>query len=163
MRQPLALLVALAVLTSLAVPAASHARAARSFGPQVGISSSPDQVVFGLHLGFSDIAPSVDFVPSVDLGLGDDRTVVSLNGDFHFRFRVSGSSWQPYAGAGIGVHAVNVDVGPFHHSDTVTGGNLMFGADVPTRGGSTFGAEARFAFGDGPSAKLLAIWSFPLR
>lgn len=160
MRQPLALLL---VLAALAVPAVSHARAARQFGPQVGFSSSPDQIVAGMHLGFSDIAPSVDFVPSVDLGLGDDQTVVSINGDFHFRFRVSGSSWQPYAGLGIAAHAVNFDAGPYHHSDTVTGGNVLFGADVPTRGGSRFGVEARFAFGDGPSAKLLATWSFPLR
>lgn len=160
MRLPLTLLL---VLAALAPPAVSHASGAQRFGPQIGFSESPDQIFAGVHFVFADIAPRVDFVPSVDLGGGDDQTVLSLNGDFHFRFRVSGSRWEPYAGAGLAVHSVHVNFGPFDHTETVSGGNVMFGAEVPTRRGSTFGAEARFGFGDSPSMKLLARWSFALR
>jgi len=156
------LVLALALL--LAVPATSRADGAvREYGPQFGFSTDPGQVVVGGHLSLGDVAPDLDFVPSLDLGFGDGLTVFSLNGDFHYRFRLSGATWQPYAGAGVSLHHASADNGGFGGSATVGGGSLIGGAEVPTSSGNRFYVEARFGVGDGPSFKALAGWSFPVR
>ena len=147
-------------LLPLFTPVAAHAAA--SLGPQIGFSSDPDQVVFGGHLQFRDVAPDVDFVPSVNVGVGDNVTVTAFNGDFHFRFRVSGARWQPYVGAGASLYGVSGN-GPFGGSDSFGGGNLIVGAEAPTRRASRFFAELRLALGDGPTLRMMAGWNFPIR
>ncbi len=154
---------ALALLTAALVPASAHA--AQSFtawGPHLGFSSGPDQIVFGGHLQWGDVAPQLDFVPSVDLGFGDHATVVSLNGDFHYRIQTN-TTWQPYAGGGLGIHFVSVDNGGpgfGDGSETVFGGHLIVGADVATKSHSRFFVEGKFGLGDSPDFKALVGWSF---
>ncbi len=156
-------------LLALLLIAPATARAAGAFqavGPQIGFSTDPSQLVFGGHMSFGNVAPDLDFVPSVDLGVGDNVTVFSINGDFHYRFKLEGARWQPYAGAGVALHTASVSGGGTGFgggSETVGGGNLIVGADVPTERGSRFYVEGRFALGDGPTFKALAGWSFPLR
>ena len=134
----------------------------QTYGPHIGFSSGPSQVVLGGQLQMGDVAPSIDFVPSVDLGLGDGVTVVSLNGDFHYRFTISGATWQPYAGGGVAIHFFSVDnAGPGGDaSDSVAGGTAVFGADVPTKSGSRFFVEGKIGLGDGPDFKAIAGWHF---
>ncbi len=157
--------VALFALTLLAgAPAAAHAGAFTDFGPHFGFSSGPSQIVIGGHLEIVDVAPDVDFVPSVDLGLGDNTTLISVNGDLHYRFHLQGQRWQPYAGAGVGIHFFSFDhLGPgVDNSVTRAGGHFIVGADVPTKTGSRFFTELKLGFGDGPDFKALAGWSFRL-
>src|SRR5262249_41576098 len=134
-------LLAFALLALL--PAASSAGPFTAFGPQLGFSQGPDQVVVGGHLQWGDVAPKLGFVPGVDLGIGDDRTVVSLNGDFHYRLDTR-TQWQPYVGGGIGIHFVSFDNNrPGDKSDTRAGGTFLAGADVATQGHSRFFAELK--------------------
>jgi hypothetical protein len=143
------------------LPAASSANSFQKYGPHFGFTSGPDQVVFGGHLQFGDVAPSLDFVPSVDLGFGDDRTAVSINGDFHYRLD-TGTKWQPYLGGGVGIHFISRDnAGPnTDDSYTDTGGHFIAGADVATKSSSRFFVEGRFGFSDSPNFKALVGWSF---
>lgn len=158
-RSVLAFLLFLMVLA----PATAHAaRARRSFGPEIGFSSDPSQVVVGGHLCFGSGSSNLDFVPGVDVAFGDNFTLTALNGDFHYRFDVSGATWQPYVGAGVSLYDYGGRGGPFDDS-TVGGGNLIVGADLPTDRGSSFSVEARLALGDGPSFRLMGAWNFPLR
>jgi hypothetical protein len=152
------------LLTMLMIAAAASAHAAGSsqvWGPQIGFSTDPSQVVFGGHMGFEDVAPRLDFVPSVDIGVGDNVTVFSFNGDFHYRIEAN-SRWQPYFGAGVALHTASVSDDFGGGSSTVGGGNLIVGAGVPTNRGSRFYVEGRFGLGDGPTFKALAGWSFPM-
>ena len=154
----------LAMLALVAV--AAPAQAFSAFGPHLGFSTSPDQVVLGAHGKFGEVAPQLDFVPGIDLGFGDDLTLVSLNGDFHYRFELSGVTWQPYAGAGVGVHFAQHDNnGPSSDdSSTNAGGHLLFGAEVPTKSGSKFFAELKLGItSDSPDLKVLAGWSCKAR
>jgi hypothetical protein len=155
---------ALTLALAAALPAAAWANPFRAFGPHLGFSSGPDQVVLGGQLQMGDIAPQMDFLPGVDLGFGDDMTVISLNGDFHYRFDVSGHTWQPYLGGGVSVHFMSWDnSGPeTDSSDTQAGGTFIFGADVPTKSGSRFFVEGKVGLGDGPDFKVLAGWNFKL-
>lgn len=156
---------AIALAVAAIVPAAAWAGAFQTFGPHLGFSSDPSQVLFGGQLQMGDVAPSLDFVPGVDLGIGDDLTIISLNGDFHYRFVIEGMTWQPYAGGGVAVHFVSFDnLGPgSDDSDTFAEGTVILGADVPTKSGSRFFVEGKIGLGDGPDLKVLAGWHFKLR
>ena len=154
---------ALAILVTL--PAAASAAPFAAFGPHVGFSSGPDQFVIGGHLQWGDVAPSLDFVPSVDLGFGDNLTLVSINGDFRYRLDTR-TTWQPYLGGGVGIHfwSYNND-GPFGQdaSSTEAGGHFLAGADVATQSNSRFFLELKLGFADSPDFKALAGWSFRAR
>ncbi len=152
-------LLALALVAVL--PAAALANSFAAFGPHFGFSSGPDQFVVGGQLQWGDIAPSLDFVPSLDLGFGDNSTVISINGDFHYRLD-TGTKWQPYLGGGVGVHFFSFDnAGPgVDDSRTDTGGHFILGADVATKTSSRFFVEARLGFSGSPDFKALAGWSF---
>lgn len=154
-------LLALALVAAL--PAASLAGPFTAFGPHLGFSQGPDQFVVGGHLQWGDVAPQLDFVPGIDLGFGDNTTVVSLNGDFHYRIDTK-TTWQPYVGGGVGIHFVSFDNGPGNNdSDTEAGGHFIAGADVATKGHSRFFAEIKLGFADSPDFKALAGWSFKPR
>jgi len=152
------------LLLLAAAPLSAHASGFSAFGPHFGFSSGPSQIVVGGHLELVDVAPEIDFVPSVDLGFGDNTTLISINGDLHYRFKLEGQKWQPYAGAGVGIHFFSFDnLGPgVDNSSTSAGGHFIIGADVPTQSGSRFFTELKLGFGDGPDFKALAGWSFRL-
>jgi hypothetical protein len=156
-----ALLVIAAALASssarAAEPATSSSHAA--FGPRIGISSSPDQLVVGGQLVFPDFAPQLSAVPSVELGFLDNETTVAINGDFMYHFVVKNSQWQPYAGAGAALVVTQPENGD---SSTDAGMNLIIGADVPTRTGNRFFGEFRIGVGNNSALKLIAGWNFPM-
>ena len=156
---------AFALLVLLAPVTANAAGAFQTWGPHVGFSSDPNQVVFGGHLEMGNIAPQIDFVPGADVGFGDNVTVISVFGDFRYRIPVAGATWQPYAGAGVALHMFSWDSGIIGHSssETLGGGELIVGADVPTKTGNRFFVEGKFGLGDGPTFKALAGWCFPMR
>ena len=140
---------------------AAHAGGIGSWGPRVGVSIDPDQFVFGGQLNFTDVAPHVTINPNIELGFGDDATVIALNGDGLYHFDIDNSDWSPYAGAGIGINFWSVDVpGGGDNSDTEIGLNIIVGAAVPTKSGSEFFGELRFGAGDIPDLKVMVGWNF---
>jgi len=158
-----ALLFAAAVLFAPTAHAAEKTTAVSSsqagFGPRIGISSSPDQLIVGGQLVFPDFAPQLSAVPSVELGFLDHVTTIAINGDFMYHFVVRSSSWKPYAGAGAALVISQPEDGD---SSTDAGMNLIIGADVPTRTGNKFFGEFRIGVGDISSLKIIAGWNFPM-
>lgn len=158
-------LLSFGLLAALLVPAGALAQGpATAFGPRIGLSIDPDQLVLGGHMVVGDLAPDVTFNPSLEFGFGDDATVIALNVDGAYHFRIEGSSWRPYAGFGLGINFIEVDLpAPFDDvSDTEVGANLIVGAGVPTRSNNRFFTELRFGLGDIPELKIMAGWLFPL-
>lgn len=152
-------LVAFAILVML--PAAASAGSFTSYGPQLGFSQGPDQFVVGGHLQWNSVAPQLDFAPGVDLGFGDNFTLVSINGDFHYRIQTS-TKWQPYVGGGIGLHFVSGDrFGG--NGDSASGAHFIVGAAVPTQNRSRFFTELKLGFSDSPDLKVLAGWNHRAR
>ena len=154
-----------AVVAALTAPAAVHAQSVSTgIGPRIGLSIDPDQIVFGGQLVIGEIAPDVTFNPNLEFGFGDDITVIALNLDGQYHFRIEGSSWRPYLGFGMGINFIEFDrPAPFDDvSETEVGANLIAGAGVPTSSGNRFFAEARFGIGDIPDFKLMAGWLFAL-
>lgn len=159
-------LLALALLAAIPAvsTASSVARSFTAFGPSLGFSSGPSQFVFGGRLQWGDIAPQLDFVPGMDLGLGDNTTLLSLNGDFHYRLDTR-TQWQPYVGGGVGIHFFSFDhTAPGVDRDqTRAGGHFIAGADVATKSSSRFFVELKLGFADSPDVKAIAGWSFAPR
>jgi len=156
-------LLALALLAVL--PALSFAGPFTAYGPEFGFTSGPDQFFVGGHLKWAGVADQLDFVPGIDLSFGDNSTIVSLNGDFHYRFATK-TSWRPYLGGGVGIHFVSVDNnGPSpDNNDTATGGHFIAGADVLAKGGSRFFTELKLGFSDNsPDMKVCAGFNFAAR
>jgi hypothetical protein len=156
-----------ALLAAAVLVAPLAARAENSgalFGPRIGMSSSPDQIVLGGQVAFPEFAPHLNAVPNVEIGFLDHQTVIALNADFFYHFTIQNSAWAPYAGMGLGVNIFQYDPDVFANkeSDTVAGANLVFGAGVPTRSGNRFFGELRAGLGDIPSLKIIAGWNFKM-
>jgi hypothetical protein len=125
---------------------------AQAFGVRAGASSDPDQLYLGAHILSGPIAGRVHFRPNVELGLGDDLTLVALNMEFVYQYPFRRSQWSLIAGGGP---AANVFVwdngsGRGHDSDVRAGINALLG--VSHRDG--FFVEVKLGFIDSPAVKL---------
>jgi hypothetical protein len=146
------------------LPAAASAQKpiVAGIGPHVGFGVDPDQLLLGGQAIIGEIAPNLTFDPGLELGFGDDQTIISLNFDLHYHFALSNSSWRPYVGAGMGIHFVQFDAPPGFEddNDTDVGGDFIVGAGAPTASGNRFFTELKFGLGDGYSLRGLVGWNF---
>ncbi len=148
------------VLLPVVAEAASPTVAA--FGPRVGVSIDPDQLVVGGQLSLQEFAPHWSFDPNLELGFGDDMTVIALNLDAYYHLRLSGSDWRPYLGGGLGVNFLSWDapLGLHDRSDTEIGLNLVAGFAIPAGSGDHWFTELRFGVGDVPTLKIVGGFNF---
>ena len=157
-------LVVLCALGAL-LPLTAHAQGPMqsSFGVRAGFSSSPDQLVLGGQISVGEVAPNLSFDPNVELGFGDNLTVLAFNLDMHYHFNLYNSSWRPYMGAGAGINHIQFDLPPGYSdaSETKVAGAFILGAGVPTRSGNRFFSELKVGLGDWASDfKVLVGWNF---
>ncbi len=102
----------LAVTAALLIPSA--ARAQSGVGVEAGVSANPDQFYFGGHAELGPVADKVWFRPNVELGVGNDLTLFTLNLDFVYERPLSGQPWRLYGGAGpaLNISHVTGDTSP---------------------------------------------------
>lgn len=81
---------------------------AQDGGIRGGISIDPDQFYFGGHLETSALVNRVHFRPNVEVGIGDDLTLISANMEFVYKFS-SSRPWNLYAGGGPALNIFMVD------------------------------------------------------
>jgi len=153
---------ALALAAALHAPPAGAQEPGLGLGARMGFGIDPDQFVVGVQslLGRSLV---FRFAPSFDLGLGDDATTYTFNGDFVFHLGVPKSRWRAYVGAGVGVAYWNFEeklglAGSQSQpsaDDTEIGVNVLGGVRRATEGWMNFNLEARFGLGDLPDFRLL--------
>jgi hypothetical protein len=75
-------------------------------GLRAGYTSweSARQVHFGGQADLGEFVENLSFVPSLELGLGDNLTVVALNGDVRWAFTdLVGDPWGLYGGGSLGL------------------------------------------------------------
>lgn len=121
-------------------------------GVQAGVSLDPDQFYFGGHIETTPLVDRVRFRPSVDIGIGDDITVVAGNFDFTYTFP-GGRRWNLYIGAGPSINWYDFDNGG---SETEGGFNFLVGAKA--REGLFF--EMKVGVGDSPDLKFGVGYTF---
>jgi hypothetical protein len=136
------LALAIVVLALGAAPALAETGA----GIRAGLSVNPDQFLFGGQLNLDPVGRHVYIVPSAELGLGDNLTTLSFNGDVQYRFPVSkGSEVRPYAGGGLAIYWFDVDGGG---SDTQVGVNLLGGIFFGDASGNPMFIDAKLGLND---------------
>lgn len=68
------------------------------WGVRGGFSADPDQFVFGMHMQLSELAEYLRLTPSIDMGFGDDLTVITLNPDITYEVPVAGAGSFVFGG-----------------------------------------------------------------
>ncbi|MBI3449175.1 MAG: hypothetical protein HY049_09695 [Acidobacteria bacterium] len=158
----------LALILFLA-PAAAHAQemGLKGWGPRVGFSSGPDQVVGGVQFDLGEFAPHVRFQPSAEIGFGDHVTTVQFNAMVAYYFPIK-AQVTPYAGGSLSAafYDFNSNCGGFARSfgceshDTKIGPVGVGGIEMKLSGKRRFLAELQLGFTDLPDAKIVAGWNF---
>jgi hypothetical protein len=132
----------------LAAVAAPAPAAAQTTGVRAGISLNPDQFYFGGHLETAPLVDRVRFRPNVEIGLGDDVTVVSVNLELVYFFP-SRQRWSLYAGAGPALNIIDTarDTEPEGGFNVVIGGAHAGGLFVEFKVGAVGSPDAKFGVG----------------
>jgi len=126
-------------------------------GGRVGATLDPDQVHFGVHADLGEIVEQLVFRPNVEVGVGNDLTLVAINPEVVYRFTDHRTkNYVPYAGGGIGLNFLSHDNGhPLADDDEFQVGlNLLGGLEFETSKTSSLFMEAKFGIGDSPEVKL---------
>lgn len=141
------------VLTILLCAVLAARADAQSAGVRVGVSGDPAQFYFGGHYESAPFAEQLRFRPNLEIGVGDNQTLVAVNFEFAYYFPVQRRNpWSIYVGAGP---ALNIDR---FNSNTNTGGgfNILVGAQHA----QGFFAEVKAGFVDSPGFKFGVGYTF---
>jgi hypothetical protein len=138
-----------AVLFAVAAPAA-----AQGVGVRAGASADPDQFYFGAHVETAPLVDRLRFRPNIEVGLGNNVTVVAVNLEFAY-FLAASKGWNVYAGAGPALNIIDTKV----ETSSEGGFNLLLGA---AHSGGLFG-EIKVGFLDSPNFKVGVGYTFKWR
>ena len=137
---------------SLFAASATPARAQQvRAGVQGGVSVDPDQGFIGGHVETSPLVDRVRFRPGVDIGFGDDVTLVGINLEFTYAFTAN-RPWHIYAGGGPAINWFNYD----NDSEAEAGFNFLVGAK--NRDGLFF--EMKIGAMDSPDLRFVVGYTF---
>lgn len=161
----------LAVLVSVLTVAVTAAGSAPSsaaelgffgWGVRGGVSIDPDQVFGGVHFELGEFSEGVLFRPNVELGVGDDETVLSVNGAVLWLLPRSSGQWRPYIGGELGINHREIDrPEPFGDRDeTDLAINFAGGVETTRKGGGRLMLEGKIGLAEKPRVKLLLGWTF---
>ncbi len=138
----------LAAVLFLASPAA-----AQDGGVRGGLTVDPDQFYFGGHLETSPLVDRLYFRPNVEVGFGNDLTLIAANMEFVYKLPSRGG-WGIYAGGGPALNVYMFD--GEDNSATDAGLNLLVG--VENSRGLFF--EFKIGVVDSPDFKFGVGWTF---
>lgn len=126
---------------------------AQDGGLRGGLSVDPDQFYFGGHFETSPLIDRLHFRPNVEVGFGDDLTLIAANMEFVYKFPRRGG-WGIYAGGGPALNVYMLD--DADDSETDAGLNLLVGVEQAS------GLFFEFKMGaiDSPDFKFGVGWTF---
>jgi hypothetical protein len=102
--------------------------AAQDAGLRGGVSIDPDQFYFGGHIETSPLVDRLYFRPNVEVGIGDNLTLIAANMEFVYKFSTR-RSWNLYAGAGPALNVYMFDGAGDNDSETEAGVNFLVGVE----------------------------------
>ena len=156
------LLLTLAVFITTAAAEAQQGMAFRGWGLRAGASDRPDQVVVGVQLDLGNLIEQLTFEPFLDLGVGDDQTILMVGAPAFYRWPESGP-FDFYGGAGVAFGFVDRDEADEPGRDDglefAIAPMLAAGLDWPV-GESRAGVEAAVTGSELPNLKLVFRWMF---
>jgi hypothetical protein len=102
---------------------------AQGLGVNAGVSADPDQFYFGIGYETAELLERLRFRPNLEVGVGDEATLVTVNFEFAYRIPVNKKPWSVYVGGGPALVISN------SHDDTDAGGGFNFLLGVAHRRG----------------------------
>jgi hypothetical protein len=97
---------------------------AQDAGVRAGVSGDPDQFYFGAHIETGELLERLTFRPNLEIGVGDDVTLIAANFEFAYKFP-SRRPWRFYVGAGPALNVIDVD----DETDAEGGFNVLLGLE----------------------------------
>ena len=148
------LVLSLAVVAMAAAPATAQTQ----FGVRAGVSADPDQFFFGGHFETQPIIERLTFRPNVEIGVGDNLTLIALNIEFVYSIPLDNHPWRVYFGGGpaVNIYSHDDDNGRDGDSGAEGGFNVLVGLQH-RRGLLT---EIKVGALDSPSVKFTVGYAF---
>ena len=134
----------------------------QGWGIRAGVSVDPDQGYGGVHWDIGSPSSSLRIRPNIELGLGDDTTLVAANGEVDWYFRKQGD-WFPYAGGAFSIQYIDVDLPPGamgDDNDVELGFYAVGGLETLMKSSNKMLFEVKIGFGDAPDFKAGIGWTF---
>ncbi len=151
-------LVAVLAAVALAAPAATADVGVRGWGPRFGVADDPDQVVVGVQAGLASFTRDVSFRPSVDLGFGDDHTLLGLTLPAVYHW-TGNPDFTPYLGGGVGLTYIDRHEPPRRVKDSELEIHpVVLGGVAWARARGDLFLELAVGFGDAQDLKLVLGW-----
>lgn len=145
--------VAAALLLAFLLAPASPAPAQQGPGVRAGVGADPDQFYVGGHYVTAPLVEGLRFQPNVEAGFGDEVTLVAVNFEFGYWFRLD-REWQLYVGGGPAMNLYDSD--RRDDTDVEPGVNLLAGLRL--RKGLFF--EFKVGVLDSPDVKFGVGYTF---
>jgi hypothetical protein len=148
----------LAVTTILVVVFfAAYAEAQEGVGIRAGVSGDPAQFYFGGHAAFGPVVEKLWFRPNVEVGVGNNLTLIALNAEFVYWTPIRKNPWNVYLGAGPAANIFSFGGVSNRSTDLRPGFNLLIG--IAQRKGVF--SEIKIGTIDSPSFKFGIGYTFP--
>ena len=159
MKKTLFTVMTIVLLSSLTAFANARPVGLYGIGPRLGMTVNPDQFHFGVHFDFGDISNNLMMQPNLEIGIGDNLTVVAPTFELDYRFRPDWGAWTPYLGGGIGPIFYSHENG---NSNSEVAVYMQFGigkGSALNRSGHFF-IEGKLGLADAPDFKGTIGWTF---
>lgn len=102
---------------------------AQNVGVRAGVSADPDQFYAGVHYESADLIERLRFRPNIEIGFGDNVTLVAFNLEFAYRVPLQRTAWNMYIGGGPALDIRRAN------EDTRAGGGFNILIGLAHRGG----------------------------
>lgn len=136
-------------------------------GLRAGYTMTPDQFHFGAHADLGQVIAPLRLVPNIEIGFGDNITMVCLNGDLIYDFADTPFS----VGGELGINYVKYDLGDlsgfaglpgFDIDDTSTdlGLSILGNYNYLMSNGKTLLLEVKIGLSNSADAKITVGYNF---
>ena len=132
------------------------------WGVRFGFGDDPDQAIVGAQYDVGEVANHIHVVPMLEVGFGDDHTVVSFAGFAHWHFKKV-DKIDPYAGAGVEAGWIDHDddgPGQGDNDDFEIQLDFVGGLRFPMKSGNEFFVELILGTGDLHDAQIMGGFRF---
>src|SRR5215467_11744794 len=147
----------LIVLILAATFFAISAQAQEGVGIRAGVSADPAQFYFGGHAAFGPVVDKLWFRPNLEVGVGNNLTLIALNAEFAYWIPLRKNPWNVYLGGGPAANIFTSGGVRNRDSDVRPGFNLLIG--IAQRKGLF--SEIKIGAIDSPSFKFGIGYTFP--
>jgi len=131
-------------------------QAQEGFGVRAGVSANPSQFYFGGHAAFGPVVDKLWFRPNVEVGVGNNLTLVAFNAEFTYWVPLRTEPWKVYLGGGPAANIFSFGGVPNRATDVRPGFNFLMG--IAQRKGLF--SEIKIGAIDSPSFKFGIGYTF---